>query len=1209
MKFREIVRFEFAYQVRRPYFWLFIIVLVYLNFLMTRDRAVSDALFEEFFINSPFLIANTTVFGGLIWLMMAASIAGDAAARDAGSRMHPLIYTTSITRAQYLGGRFLAAFVLNALLLLAGQVGILLGIYLPGVNPELIGPFRPAAFLTAYVFLSLPNAFVATALQFGLAVRSGRAMASYLGSFILFFMGFFVASFLLYQQGLGTLLDPIGIRFIVEDIAHLWTTVEKKERLLNLEGIVLTNRLLWLGVGMITVAVTYLGFRFAHPLGSTSQWTRLSLPFRRLKPVGKNKNTMNSTGIGVRAGTPISVPNSPRTFGFGMHVRQTLTLAWASFQTIATSWAGLALLTVIPLLTIPVVVDQMESNGVPLIPTTTRVINELTAPLSAELSRWVIVPALLIFFAGELIWREREARVDEITDAMPGSEWSPFLGKFLALVLLLVAFTTLQMSAGLFAQALLDYDAFDVALYLKILFGLQLPEYLLFAMLMLVVHVLVNQKYVGHLVATIAYVFITLSSLFGIDHDLLVFGASPGWSYTEMRGFGPSLGPWLWFKLYWAAWSGLLAVVARLLWVRSREGALRFRFQVAQRRFVGSTPWLAGTAVVLILVFGGFIFYNTNVLNQYLSAAEKKERQAGYERRYERYEGIPQPEATHARLLIDIYPERRKAEILGSYSLINRTAVAIDSIHVAIVPGVPTKTAFGRKATLLVADEDHGHRIYVLDRPLQRGDSLRLDFEVTINPRGFRESGVDASVTSNGTFFMNTNWFPAIGYQRPRELITPTDRREHGLTPRPLIAFLNDEEAYTDRGRGISLDVVMGTSGEQVAVAPGKLRRTWTELGRRYFHYSTQAIGSEWSFFSANYAVHEAWWVDSNDPKKAVEIRIYHHPQHTAHLARMLRSMRASLDYYSRNFGPYQREYLSVVERPGNGTGLHADAGMITHGEGFTFWNPKDDGRSHDHPYAIVAHEMAHQWTVPYAAVEGAPVMSESLAWYYGMKVVEHSRGPEALQRLFNYMWQPHPYSPIFRGEPLLRGLDPYLSYRKGPFALYTLSEYLGDKRVNGALRNLLETHRPVDAPLATTLDLLRELRAVTPDSLHYLLHDLFEVNTYWKLETERAVATSTKTGNWQVILDVETHKVVVDSAGVKKEVPMDEWIDVGVFAPDKPGATKEPLYFRKHRIHSGRQTIIVTVPRRPARAGIDPDHVLNWEERSEENIKRVTID
>ena len=81
----------------------------------------------------------------------------------------------------------------------------------------------------------------------------------------------------------------------------------------------------------------------------------------------------------------------------------------------------------------------MESGGVPLVPTTARVISELTAPLSAELSRWVIIPLLIVFFAGELVWRERDAGLGEITDAMPGSEWVPFLGKFLGLGLVLVA--------------------------------------------------------------------------------------------------------------------------------------------------------------------------------------------------------------------------------------------------------------------------------------------------------------------------------------------------------------------------------------------------------------------------------------------------------------------------------------------------------------------------------------------------------------------------------------------------------------------------------------------------------------------------------------------------------------------------------------------------------------------------------------------------
>jgi ABC-2 type transport system permease protein len=261
---------------------------------------------------------------------------------------------------------------------------------------------------------------------------------------------------------------------------------------------------------------------------------------------------------------------------------------------------------------------------------------------------------------------------------------------------------------------------------------------------------------------------------------------------------------------------------------------------------------------------------------------------------------------------------------------------------------------------------------------------------------------------------------------------------------------------------------------------------------------------------------------------------------------------------------------------------------MIVYQEGFMTWNPSNNPGPHDHPYAIVAHEMGHQWNVPYAAVEGAPIMSESVAWYYGMKVVEQ-RGPEHLRQLLRFMRQPNPFPPIRRGEPLLRGLDPYLSYRRGPFALYAMSEYIGDDKVNEALRVLLEKHRQPDAPLATTLDLYRELKTVTPDSIQYLLHDLFEVNTYWELEAKQAQARQIQPGIWEVTLELEARKLIYDSAGVQRETPMSDWIEVGVYST----ANSEPLYMKKHHIQTGRQTLILNVAQRPDHIGIDPNQLL----------------
>jgi len=173
----------------------------------------------------------------------------------------------------------------------------------------------------------------------------------------------------------------------------------------------------------------------------------------------------------------------------------------------------------------------------------------------------------------------------------------------------------------------------------------------------------------------------------------------------------------------------------------------------------------------------------------------------------------------------------------------------------------------------------------------------------------------------------------------------------------------------------------------------------------------------------------------------------------------------------------------------------------------------------------------------------------------------------------------------------------------------FSLSEYVGEEQVATALRRLYESHRLADAPPATTLDLYAELQAVTPDSMRYLLHDLFEVNTYWQLRTERVTAEQTGDSTWQVTLNVRARKVVLDSAGVETEVPMTEWIEIGVFAPNENGGElATPLYLQKHRIRSGAQTITVTVRGRPVLAGIDPRHLLDWEElEDDDNIEAVT--
>jgi ABC-2 type transport system permease protein len=82
---------------------------------------------------------------------------------------------------------------------------------------------------------------------------------------------------------------------------------------------------------------------------------------------------------------------------------------------------------------------------------------------------------------------------------------------------------------------------------------------------------------------------------------------------------------------------------------------------------------------------------------------------------------------------------------------------------------------------------------------------------------------------------------------------------------------------------------------------------------------------------------------------------------------------------------------------------------------------------------------------------------------------------------------------------------------------------------------------------------------------------------------------------------------VVVDTAGVETELPMNDMVEIGVYAAAENGKAGAPLYLRTHRIRPGRQRITVTVPREPARAGLDPRLLLLIDEDVDDNLAEVT--
>lgn len=1152
MKLGEVARFEAAYQLRRGSTWFFFIVFLLFTAAAT-SSLIDSSRRDETFFNAPITISAVTVLTSLVLLLLSAAVAGDAATRDAQTRIAPLLYTTPISKRAYLGGRFLGAFAVSALFLAPLPFALIVLPKLAYVDAALVGPVQPLAYVVAYFWIALPNAFISTAILFALAVVSRRAISSYVGAVVLFVIAIFSKEFLGGLLGRWTLANHLDLSCFsaIAQLWYAWTPAAKNDTIVALQGSLLTNRLLWLSLAIATLALVHRRFRFAHHAVSGHA--------RAITPDAPSETHGTITRV-----------VTPRRFNFATRMRQLFAITRDSLRELVASRSALAI-PVIAALFVFTSPEMLEVDlGTPTVPATARLLL-----LFDQLFLGILIAAVTTFYAGELSWRDRDMRMHEIANVTPVPDWVSFLGKFLGLTLMLVAMQTILMLTAIALQLTEGYTNLELGVYVRVLFGLRLTDHLLFAAVAMAMHVVIHQKHVANVVTILFFIYTRFASELGIEHKLLIFGSDTGWTYSDISGFGDAVGPWLAFKLYWGGWALLLLVIAKAFWMRGSERRLRVtRWSVA----------LAACACFVIAAAGTYVFYNTNVLNDYRSGDAHAARRAEYERRYAQYANLPQPRITATKLHAELYPQRGDIAIRGTFRFENRTGKSIEAIHLTTDPDVETRTLrFDRAAIPSQVDATHGYRIYRLARPLAPGEALHLEFDVVRERRGFTNDGILGGVTSNGTYIEPMSWLPLMGYQRDLELRDPVRRHEQQLPKARELAKLEDHAARFDTSgiEPIAYEATISTEADQTAVTLGTLKRAWTQNGRRYFHYVADApVLNLYAFFSARYAVRRARWND-------VEIEVLHHPTHQYNVDRIIKSAQASLDYNTREFGPYPHRVVRFVEYPSPGFRLRAYAGTIMYSEGFAHADPSSDGRGLDLPFAVAAHELGHQWwghQLRPAQMEGAALLSESLAWYSGMMTVAQTYGAEHLERLHYMMRQQYLRPRPNDGRPLLRAADHFEAYRQGPFAMYALREYAGEKNINTALRRLLAQHRKTEPPYATSLDLYRHLQAVTPPAQQALLQDLLADNAFWELELKTNKAQQLAANRWRITLGIRARKV----EGAEQRVAMDELVDIAVFGDDG-----KAIYHQKHRIRSGFQIVTVEVQKQPRSAGVDPFYKL----------------
>jgi ABC-type transport system involved in multi-copper enzyme maturation permease subunit len=1170
-----IARYEVRHHLRRISTWVYFGVLFLLAWTVTSSRA---GVWHEFDMGSALLLANSPLritslmlTLGMLAVPVTSAIAGTAVYRDFETRAYPLFFTTPVPKWAYLGGRYLGAVAANFVILLSIPLGIVVACASPLADAGRVGPFDPRGYLHALAVITLPNLLFTAAVFLVLTAVTRRMLPAYVGGFALL-VGWAVALLLargVEEEWVYYLVDPFGLAPTLRSTRY-WTVTEQNGALLPLPALLFFNRAIWLAVGAAVFAWGAHRFRFAHAADE-----------RDLnRPSGKRRNADDDA--------PVVMPRARRTFDGRTHALQ---LA-ATFRRSLREVVGNVYFPIIVGLCLVFVLllggDIGEIYGTRTYPVTYKVLETLGGTFA------LFVLIVIIFYSGELVWMERDRRTHQLHDAAPVPTWVPLLAKLAALTLTVALLLVACMACGMMIQASRGYFRFEIGQYLTTLFVHQLlGMYFPLIVLAVAVQTLSNHKYVGHFVVLIYYVVSPFVTTIWVKHNLLVYSSTPTLQYSDMNGWNGALESWSWYALFWAGAAVLLAIASNLFWPRGEERGGGWRVRLARMRTTRPLLVAATLAGLLVLGTGGFIVYNTAVLNPWTAEDESEAIQLRYERQYKRYEWAPQPRVTGVKLLVELFPGAQEMRARGTYRLHNRTRSRIDSVHVDISSDMHIGSfAFDRPATRVLRDSAGGYYIYRLARPLLPGDSAEFNFDVAVRTPGFTDEPRYGPVVENGTFVNNQN-LPRIGYNPEGEITGEGDREHHGLPRRPRANGIGDARArnvnFISRDADwVDFEATLVTDADQTAVAPGYLQRSWKQGGRRYFHYRMDApILNFYAFLSGRYAVRRDRW-------RNVAIEVYHHPPHGYNVERMVGAVKKSLEYFTAEFGPYQHRQVRILEFPRYAEFAQSFANTIPYSEGIGFIADvrKDDI---DYPFFVTAHEVAHQWwghQVVGADVQGAAMLSETLAEYSALMVMEREFGRAKIGRFLRYELDQYLRGRGSEGRaemPLaLVEQQQYIHYNKGALAMYALRDYIGEERVNAALRGFLDQWKYRGPPYPTSRDLLVHLRAATPDSLRYLVDDLFERVTLYDNRTESATYRRV-VGGYEVEMRVRAKKVRADSLGVETEVPLDDRIEIGVFGPDK----EVPLYLAKHRIRAGVQTVRVRVKELPERAGIDPLHKL----------------
>jgi hypothetical protein len=1142
---------------------------------------------ERVNVNSPqTLFANISLIA-LFGIFTVAAIFGQAAYQDFGHGTWMIIFTKNVKKRPYLIGRFLGAFIYSSLLFCAIGAGMLIGsVVIWKMHPESLGHTMITAYIWPYIVEVWPMLFFTGSVFFTLAAVTRRMAPVYVGAVILV-LGYVVASAVLgdvANRPLASMLDPFGF-IAFGTTTRYWTPFEQNRNLVPLVSIFGLNRLVWTSAGFGLLA-----FAIAR--------------FRTTVEEQKGTASKDEKAVAEAGPIPVVVPNAS-LMGW---IRSCAFLTRAYVGEILRSPVYWSLIVAGVMFGTIIMFVSKEIFGTATLPVTYEVLDLAVAGFR------LFTVIIVIFYAGELVWRERDVGIQDVLDATRAPSWLGFVAKVLALFGVAFSIKCAVALVALIAQIGKGYFGIEPKLYFFEVMVISLTGTMITCILAVVVQIVVNHKYIGHAAMVLYYILNTILAAVGVEDPLWRFNSEPSTPYSDMNGYGHFIGPWSWFRIYWGGLSLVLLALGYLVYVRGRESKLKTRFRLGLRtRLNAGTIALAALGFGAFVLGGGTIFWNTHILNKYETSKDNERGQAEYEKKYKVEQDKPQLSIVGFDGSADVFPDERRAVFKGTYRLKNKTTTPIGRVMLNLQEEPTWKLVrVGGVDTPVVDDRKQNVRIFEIPAPVAPDAETDLVFEMEMAPHGFRHKDeLGTAVVENGTF-VNSFVLPIVGYFERAELVSDRDRKSYDLPPKERMAKRDDPKQirynYIRQDADfIKFGITVSTVPDQIAIAPGYLQKEWSENGRRYFRYDMDApILDFFSVLSARYEVMRDRW---SGEKGDVNLEIYYDKKHTADLDRMMLGMKDALTFCSSSFGPYQHKQARILEFPRYQTFAQSFPNTIPYSEsiGFIARVRDDDPDDVDYPYYVTAHEIAHQWwahQVVGANVRGATMTSESMAQYSALMVMKHKYGPEKMRRFLKFELDTYLRGRFVEQKkelPLAQNENQqYIHYNKGSVAMYALQDYIGEDKVNLALKHVVEKWRFQGPPYATAKDLVDAFREQTPHELAYLIDDLFETITLY--DNRAKSATMKNVGDkWEVTLKYSSKKLRSDEKGEQQEVDFEDRIDVG--ALDANGTA---LFTEKRPIRKGEGELTFTVPTKPAKVGIDPLNKL-IDKDSSDNITAPT--